>query len=490
MCLQVVALVNWATAGRESVASGDRRTILCVGDSFTFGLGAEQPELNAYPAHLQRLLDDRAPDTWHVVNGGFPGRSSRDVLLELNRQLERFRPALVVTLVGYNDRWKTPDALDYREVVAAEGGFEFRWRTWELLRRAWRELVVGAPGERFGDFTGSWDCGGMPLQIEESRLSLNGVDYRWTDGERPGAVVLTRDAERLVFRFRRGPTGALLMAPAGGQNAQELAFQPAAPDAGALPLDSSPEYRSAFERGLRAAPDPDWIRATCARLTDAPAESTLWWELAGRAATGAERELVLATVDAALAKVPPASNWRAGLFRMRGMLIADADPDAALDAMLQAAAVDGHWGSVAAWTTRDPLVFTAARLAESARRTGLTDDQRTTVEKLFARSRRRSEVAEILTHHLELMQRLCSERGAALVLVTYPDPEFAADPVQVAIRESAAKLEVGLCDSERHFRALLSTGTRSRWFAADGHCNDAGYGELAGTIADAVLAPR
>ena len=50
-------------------------TILCIGDSFTFGIGA--PRDLSYPAQLEKLLNQAAPGVkYSVINRGWPGQSS------------------------------------------------------------------------------------------------------------------------------------------------------------------------------------------------------------------------------------------------------------------------------------------------------------------------------------------------------------------------------------------------------------------------------
>jgi lysophospholipase L1-like esterase len=50
---------------------GGRRTILCLGDSHTYGVFYDEAE--AYPGQLQRILDARAPGRYRVLNLGRPG---------------------------------------------------------------------------------------------------------------------------------------------------------------------------------------------------------------------------------------------------------------------------------------------------------------------------------------------------------------------------------------------------------------------------------
>jgi lysophospholipase L1-like esterase len=77
--------------------------VLCVGDSHTYGAGVARGE--AYPALLQRLLDERAPGAHSVVNLGLPGLSSTQLRNRLPVWVQRYAPTLVVAWIGVNDAW-------------------------------------------------------------------------------------------------------------------------------------------------------------------------------------------------------------------------------------------------------------------------------------------------------------------------------------------------------------------------------------------------
>ena len=76
-----------------AVASGS--TVLALGDSITFGTGAEPAA--AYPAQLAALTG------WNVVNGGVPGDAAAQALERLPALLAEHRPALVIVSIGGND---------------------------------------------------------------------------------------------------------------------------------------------------------------------------------------------------------------------------------------------------------------------------------------------------------------------------------------------------------------------------------------------------
>lgn len=69
-------------------------TVLALGDSLTFGYGANAAE--SYPAQLQKLTG------WNIVNGGVSGNTSAQALERLPALL-RQQPKLVIVGIGGND---------------------------------------------------------------------------------------------------------------------------------------------------------------------------------------------------------------------------------------------------------------------------------------------------------------------------------------------------------------------------------------------------
>lgn len=70
-------------------------TALALGDSLTFGTGAQPQE--AWPHLLQQASG------WVVVNAGVPGDTSAQALARLPQLLQEHRPQLVVVSIGGND---------------------------------------------------------------------------------------------------------------------------------------------------------------------------------------------------------------------------------------------------------------------------------------------------------------------------------------------------------------------------------------------------
>ncbi len=83
---------------RSTVAREGKVTILCVGDSHTFGGGVTPAQ--AYPGRLSAELDAVAPGYYRVVNLGFPGFNTTQVRNRLPDQIRRYRPAMILVWVG------------------------------------------------------------------------------------------------------------------------------------------------------------------------------------------------------------------------------------------------------------------------------------------------------------------------------------------------------------------------------------------------------
>ena len=82
---------------------GARYTVLCVGDSHTYGAGVA--EHATYPAHLSRLLDAEAPGVYSVVNVGVPGMNTRQLLERLPDFVRRYEPDVILVWGGVNNSW-------------------------------------------------------------------------------------------------------------------------------------------------------------------------------------------------------------------------------------------------------------------------------------------------------------------------------------------------------------------------------------------------
>lgn len=129
--LQLASLFVSTGGPKAPRALGSDFRIACLGDSNTYGLWVEREE--AWPSQLEALwnaVDDRAPI--EVVNLGYPGTNSGQLVRDLPRILRSVAPDLVVVLVGVNDVWTRPVATSLGDDVPIWQ----RLRIWRLYRIA------------------------------------------------------------------------------------------------------------------------------------------------------------------------------------------------------------------------------------------------------------------------------------------------------------------------------------------------------------------
>lgn len=88
---------------REGPLGDGTRTILCVGDSNTYGV--HLPREESYPGQLQTLLQRWSGNPWRVVNAGYPGNNTADVRGALARQIRAWSPEILIVLAGVNNTW-------------------------------------------------------------------------------------------------------------------------------------------------------------------------------------------------------------------------------------------------------------------------------------------------------------------------------------------------------------------------------------------------
>jgi lysophospholipase L1-like esterase len=82
--------------------------ILCIGDSFTFGIGAAKNE--SYPSQLETILHQAYPEkNLQVINLGMPGYNSSQCLNLLKEKYNSYNPALVLAMTGMNNCWNWVD---------------------------------------------------------------------------------------------------------------------------------------------------------------------------------------------------------------------------------------------------------------------------------------------------------------------------------------------------------------------------------------------
>jgi len=128
--LQFVGFAARHIMAREASGGADAAvvTILCVGDSHTYGLPL--PEDESYPAQLEVALRALHPEQpFRVVNLGVPSLNSTFVANRLERQIFQLEPQLVIVWVGVNNLWNVVETRQWE-----------RPDRWRALRRVLMHL--------------------------------------------------------------------------------------------------------------------------------------------------------------------------------------------------------------------------------------------------------------------------------------------------------------------------------------------------------------
>ncbi len=125
------------------------RTILCIGDSNTYGV--HLPREQSYPGQLQAFLDRWPENDWRVVNVGYPGHNSAEVRGRLAGHLREYRPEITICWVGVNNTWSLAgrhlwDVADHEPTPRALEGLLQRVRVVKMVRLLARDRAARAEG--------------------------------------------------------------------------------------------------------------------------------------------------------------------------------------------------------------------------------------------------------------------------------------------------------------------------------------------------------
>jgi len=127
---------------REQLSQKDNYayTILCSGDSFTYGLGA--PSNMAYPVQLERMLKDKfGGRNINVINKGGGGSNTAHLLYrspyKIEDNIEKIQPDIIVLLVGGQNLWNYwgyGRCLDEKEISSKIKNILYRVRLYKLVK--------------------------------------------------------------------------------------------------------------------------------------------------------------------------------------------------------------------------------------------------------------------------------------------------------------------------------------------------------------------
>ncbi|MFP6605229.1 MAG: GDSL-type esterase/lipase family protein [Myxococcota bacterium] len=235
--------------GTPDSAAPDAITILCVGDSHTYGLPL--PSEQSYPAQLEARLSERHPGrVFQVVNLGIPGMNSGYLANRLERQMLQLRPQLVLVWVGVNNQWNVAESEDSSGALR---GLLLRSRLYRLASIAWYTRT----GYQYDpEQYGGWFEGEQPPSARRP------PDEAQTRELAPG---LTRDLARIVETTRSLDAPVVFLTyPMRKQRPLNRVIEAAGFEAGVPVLDAVRDFERAVADGhairslidLSAGPHP------------------------------------------------------------------------------------------------------------------------------------------------------------------------------------------------------------------------------------------
>jgi tetratricopeptide (TPR) repeat protein len=105
--LRIIGLINLGSTDYQILSNSynDSHIVLCLGDSWTFGIGA--PYGKDYPSQLETILNSMSlKKKFKIINRGAGGHNTTQILNELTNILgKNIKPELVIFLGGEANEW-------------------------------------------------------------------------------------------------------------------------------------------------------------------------------------------------------------------------------------------------------------------------------------------------------------------------------------------------------------------------------------------------
>jgi lysophospholipase L1-like esterase/tetratricopeptide (TPR) repeat protein len=512
------------TAAMPTLTAGP--SVVCLGHSYTAGIGATSPE-QSYPAQLQLRLRELGHGDIKVVNGGCAGKDSAFMMRRLPGLLQPETKVLCL-LMAFNDTWSRPAPVDVSEFdIAVDVGstFEWRWRTGRLLAlcfgfgdNSWHRTSeeLGNPPPAASNGLGEHSL----LDVEAGFALLEELGLVAADEPPPALAPLpTGELQRRIYEIERGLLAGDNKAALAKSAALVRDYPDSAPAHKSLAVAANaagePEQSQAALTTLAAmaaAADP----ASCenhiiALLATGNAERALaaantYIEIEPRSVTAwlvaQEAAFVLGqfadfrraarpTLRLAGRLLPPQS---ASIARHYAGVIQRQDGDQAAKLMVAAALLDGNRALTRARIAAVRKAVTWAQFTAAIDAARVTDDAvRGALHVVFRAAYdddgSAAPWAATMQQHMLEIGRICAERGIKVVVLDYPFPHPGLERIQ---REVAQRLGAPLVAVRARFDRELKTRARTELFVRNGHCNDAGYAivaELAATAIAPLLRP-
>ena len=520
--LQAAALVIALRTPAAELPYKSRSTVVCLGDSYTFGIGSSQPDAT-YPAQLQSRLRASGHPAASVSNGGCPGQNSEYMLRRLPSLLQADTKVLCL-LMAFNDTWSSasPVQLHDRDLASSsppETSFRWIWRTGRLIalcsrffENSWHRTSADIEDEstnRRKDATLIDQKAGFNLLLrsgvlateptpptfpppcpEQLQRRINEAFACAARADYPGAVqlaqALTRENEESPFSWH----ALAVIASGAGDPVEE---GKAIARLTELMASSVPGAAESLMLALEICGHTARALDTAIQCTVRDPRSLLGWKVRQQTAfqLGDWQQFEEAAAEGLRIADRLAPEETALVARHYAQAVAPRLPSLAADLMVAAALLDGD-----ADMLHTKVQSVRSHVARSEFDAAI-DRASTGEPKVIAAIRERfrkawddhtiesdSWGAGLEANMLEA-GRICKERGIRVVIIGYPFPHPGLKAIQ---RRVATELAVPFVDVCERFDHELRSRAREELFVRDGHCSDVGYALIAELVAPTVLA--
>lgn len=494
--LQALAYATLRRAREEQRPSSERaqsfsgRRVLCVGDSYTYGIGSKSRE-GSYPSRLEEYLrSGEGQESWIVVNEGWPSRNSQELDALLPNLLQKYDPDWVVVLIGINDRWNEARPADSAAVAppADPRTWTWKWRTKRLFEIAWANLrgnrnrgastEESPPAAPDSTIAAAADSAPRGLVSPASEGGEDSVDVAETQSRAAESDTVSALRARLWHAVESDTSKE----PTQEQRKEVYAVAEKARrmESEELTIDVVEAYSQlkmhafAVQEGLAALKR----YGESARLTRALVHPLQRTQQDQEALRFAERAVELDSLDA--------ENWRvlaAARFQIP-------DPHAGLRALLEFHKRGGDDAVLARQIRARNLAATISppELEQAIHDAGLDETRATKVRQLFGTMGETSETEGALLSHLSAIVRCIRDHGARPLLLNYPTPGALAPAAQnQSIADVAEREGIPFLDLRMLLEQASAGRPREEFFISDGHCTDRGYDVVAKTVAAKLL---
>ncbi len=512
VCLQIASLFVAYAYDRNELTPGDEggKSILCIGDSFTYGVGASSPD-NSYPSVMNKELTDRLPLRPNLINAGWPGQNSRDLLAKLENQLEQHEPDLVFILIGINDKWSMPNELLLEPTSVAPDTAEpasqwkLRWRTGRLLlwfygnirpaKNDCEDNVENNAGSESGMADATANRQSPQAEIATPKTPMDRGTSLLAKGDLQGAI---REFQ-LALQTQPGKSAKIhqgLVQAYSMSGSRELALKSLNWLEDEYAREPGRETTEALVISLAVVREMDRaVEIARKGVAQFPESSTMWWFLGEEYYRRAQLTDAEAAYDRAIESADKDDpDWNAILLRCCARTCAERDPEKAFKQIVAALLIDQDFpkSMVALDTCRKYISSDAAKrwLEELSLK---PDEQRiaqallVSLDPLSSKSGLDEDHCRALESHVRQMIDRCVAHGAQPVLLTYP---FPIPEVEAICNRLASQTSVRVIGIRERFDVALRRQKRDELFMPDGHCNDQGYqimGKAAAEMASQLL---